>query len=164
MQVKTILNRVQKFKSFVYGAARFKDTAFEPHLDVELRPRRNSQPVCSGCGHSRPGYDRLRVRRFEFVPLWNIKMFLVYVPRRVDCAGCGVRVEWMPWVDGKHQLTRTYAWFVALWAKRLSWKEVAEAFGTSWNTVFRSVEMAVDWGRANQDLSGIRSVGVDEIA
>lgn len=164
MLVKTILNRVEKFKSFVYGAVRFNDTAFEPHLEVEVRPRRNSQPVCSGCGHSRPGYDRLRVRHFEFVPLWNIKVFLVYAPRRVDCAGCGVRVEWLPWVEGKHQLTQTYAWFVALWAKRLSWKEVGEAFGTSWNTVFRSVEMAVAWGRENQDLSGIRSVGIDEIA
>ncbi len=152
MQVKTILNRVQKFKSFVYGTVRFNDTAFEPHLEVAVRPRRNSQPVCSGRGRGRPGYDRLGVRRFEFVPLWNIKVFLVYAPRRVDCAGCGVRVEWLPWVEGKHQLTRTYAWFVALWAKRLSWKEVAEAFGTSWNTVFRSVEMAVDWGRENQDL------------
>jgi transposase len=70
----------------------------------------------------------------------------------------------MPWAQGKHQLTRSYAWFLAHWAKRLSWKEVAEAFRMSWDTVFRSVEMAVEWGRANQDLSGIRSVGVDEIA
>jgi transposase len=30
--------------------------------------------------------------------------------------------------------------------------------------VFRSVEMAVEWGRAHQDLSGIESIGVDEIA
>ena len=30
MQVKTILNRVQKFKSFVYEAVRFNDTACEP--------------------------------------------------------------------------------------------------------------------------------------
>ena len=69
MQVKTILNRIQKFKSFVYGAVRFIDTAEKPHIDVEIWPRANGKPVCSGCGRRRPGYDRLSVRRFEFVPL-----------------------------------------------------------------------------------------------
>ena len=70
----------------------------------------------------------------------------------------------MPWAQGKHHLTQVYAWFLATWAKRLSWKEVAEAFRMSWATVFRSVEMAVDWGRSHQNLSGIGSLGVDEIA
>jgi hypothetical protein len=35
----------------------------------EVRPRANSKPVCSGCFRRGPGYDRLPVRRFEFVPL-----------------------------------------------------------------------------------------------
>jgi len=81
----------------------------------------------------------------------------------VDCPGCGVRVEHLPWALGKSRLTQAYAWFLARWAKRLSWKEVAEAFRMSWEAVFRSVEMAVAWGRAHQDLSGVQSIGVDEI-
>jgi transposase len=70
----------------------------------------------------------------------------------------------MPWASGKRQLTEAYAWFLSGWAKRLSWKEVAEAFHTSWEQVFRAVERAVEWGRAHQDLSGVKSLGVDEIA
>ena len=35
-------------------------------------------------------------RRFEFVPLWGMKVFFVYAPRRVDCPQCGIKVEWMP--------------------------------------------------------------------
>jgi len=42
----------------------------------------------------------------------------------VDCPGCGVRVEHLPWALGKSRLTQAYAWFLARWAKRLSWKEV----------------------------------------
>ena len=163
MQIKTILNRVQKFKSFVYGSVHWVDDAPVPTLEVEVHPRRNSRAVCSGCGRRRPGYDRLAARRFEFVPLWGIKVFLHYAPRRVDCQDCGVRVERMPWVRGKHHLTEAYAWFLATWAKRLSWTEVADAFQTNWDNVFRSVEMAVDWGRAHMDLSGIRSIGIDEV-
>ncbi len=39
MQVKTILNRVQKFKSFVYGAVRRVEDTSVPTLEVEIQPR-----------------------------------------------------------------------------------------------------------------------------
>jgi transposase len=164
MQVKTILNRLQKFKSFVYGAVRWLDGSAEPALEVEVLPRANSRPLCSVCKRAGPGYDRLPLRRFEFVPLWNMKVYLLYAPRRVNCPCCGVKVERMPWADGKSSMTTTYAWFLARWARRLSWKEVAEVFHTSWDSVFRAVEMAVAWGREHRDLSGVEAIGVDEIA
>ena len=163
MQLKTILNRIQRFKSFVYGCVRWVEGATEPTVEVELHSRRNSRPVCCECGQRRPGYDRLPIRRFEFIPMWGIKVYFLYAPRRVDCPGCGIRVERMPWAQGKHRLTETYAWFLAGWARRLSWKEVAEAFRTTWDHVFCSVEMAVTWGRAHRDLSGIEAIGIDEI-
>lgn len=164
MQLKTILNRVQRFKSFVYTKARWAGSAEAAELEVEVVERANGQALCSGCTRRRPGYDRLPTRRFEFVPLWGIKVFLVYAPRRVDCPSCGVRVESMPWALGKSPLTKAYAWFLARWARRLSWREVAVVFAASWESVFRSVEMAVEWGRAHQDLSGVRAIGIDEIA
>ena len=58
-------------------------------------------------------YDRLALRRFEFVPLWGLRVFFLYPMRRVDCPRCGVTVERVPWADGKHQLTTTYMWFLA---------------------------------------------------
>jgi len=160
MLVSTILNRVQKFKSFVYSTVRWAGDVIE----IEVVPRANGKPVCSGCERPRPGYDRLATRRFEFVPLWGLKVFLVYAPRRVQCSSCGVKVERLPWATGKHQLTDAYAWFLARWARRLSWKEVAEVFRTSWDNVFRSVEMAVTWGREHMSLEGVRAIGIDEIA
>jgi transposase len=53
--------------------------------------------------------------------------------------------------------------FLAAWAKRLSWQEVARVFKTSWEKVFHSVEWAVQWGLAHRDVSNIRSIGVDEV-
>ena len=163
MQLKTILNRVQKFKSFVYYSARWVDINSIPSIEIEIRPRSNSRPQCSGCGRRSPGYDKLPTRYFEFIPMWGHKVFFVYQPRRVECVDCGILVEKMPWVKGKNQLTEAYAWFLASWAKRMSWQEVARSFRTSWYHVFNAVEMAVTWGRKHQDLSGIKSIGVDEI-
>ena len=163
MQLKTILNRVQKFNSFVYTSVNWVADAREPIVEVELRPRTNSRAICSGCGRRCPGYDTLARRLFEFIPLWGIKVFFAYAPRRVSCRRCGVKVEQMPWVSGKHQLTNTYAWFLANWAKLLSWKEVARTFHTTWDHVFSSVEMAVNWGLEHRNMSGIYSIGIDEI-
>ena len=123
------------------GAVRFADA--RQRLEVAVRERANSRPICSGCGRPGPGYDRLPERRYEFVPLWALAVFLVYAPRRVDCPRCGVKVERVPWAEGKSQLTTSYRWFLASWAKLLPWQQVANVFHTSWQSVYRSVEMAV---------------------
>jgi transposase len=164
MRIQTILNRVEKFKSFDYGKARLEEADDGPALVVQVKPRKNSRPFCSGCGRPGPAYDRLQERRFEFVPLWGIVVFLAYRMRRVNCDRCGVTVEMVPWCDGKNQLTTTYRWFLSTWAKRLSWSEVASIFRTSWESVFRAVDHAVEWGVAHRDVSELTAVGVDEIA
>src|SRR5260370_41931796 len=53
--------------------------------------------------------------------------------------------------------------FLARWARRLSWRETARAFQTSWEAVYRSVEWFVQWGLAHRELRGVESIGVDEI-
>jgi transposase len=163
MQIKTILNRIQKHRGFVYGSVQLEEQPGRLALTIDIYPHARNRPRCSGCGRRGPQYDRLPPRRFEFVPLWGLAVFFLYMMRRVDCAGCGVRVEQVPWADGKHQLTTTYAWFLAGWAKRVSWREVALVFHTSWDQVFRSVAMAVAWGRAHVNLAGIEAIGIDEI-
>ena len=82
----------------------------------------------------------------------------------MNCKRCGVTVEMVPWGDGKNQLTITYRWYLATWAKRLSWSEVGSIFRTSWDSVCRAVEHAVNWGLAHRDLSQVTALGVDEIA
>lgn len=163
MQLKTILNRVQKHASFVYGSVEFVELDNGVSLEVQIQPRANGRPVCSGCGQRRPGYDTLSPRRFQFVPLWGMLVYFVYSMRRVDCPECGVVVEAVPWAEGKQSLTTTYAWHLAHWAKKLSWSDVAKSFRTSWDSVFRSVQMAVEWGLAHRDLEDVKALGVDEV-
>jgi len=164
MQLKTILNRVQKHKSFVYGNVRWRRREGRLSLSVSVRPRKNSRPVCSECGRRGPQYDRLAPRRFEFVPLWGLAVYFVYRMRRVDCRQCGVKVERVPWGNGRCRLTTTYRWFLASWAKRMSWQEVADVFHTSWQSVFRSVRQAVIWGVVHRKWGRIKAIGIDEIS
>ena len=159
MRLKTLLNRVHKVKGFVYEQAHWHGD----EIEIAVRPHRRSRPVCAGCGRRGPGYDTLPARRFEFVPLWGLVVYLLYTRRRVDCPRCGVTAELLPWADGKHHLTHAYAVFLARWARRLSWREVAGIFRTSWESVFRAVAWVVEYGLEHRDLSEITAIGVDEV-
>lgn len=161
MRLKTILNRIEKHAGFVYEQARW--SADGRGIAVPLRPAARTPAVCSGCKEPAPGYDTLAARRFQDVPLWGIAVVLVYAMRRVNCPCCGVTVEQVPWAAGKHRLTWSYVWGLARWARRLSWAEVARIFATSWPTVLRAVEVAVEWGRARMPLEDITAIGVDEV-
>jgi transposase len=163
MHLKTILNRLYRHKSFVYGRVSFFQDGDRQALRVAVEARANGRPVCSGCGRRRPGYDRLSERAFQFVPLWGLSVFLVYRMRRVACPRCGVTVEKVPWAKGKSRQTHAFAWFLTFWAKRLPWQEVARLFRTNWQGVFAAVERAVEWGVARRRLDGVEAIGVDEV-
>jgi transposase len=164
MQLKTILNRVTQYKSFVFGKVAWVEDSVVPAIEVEVVPRRNGLRICSGCGRVCRGYDTMpEPRRFEFVPLWGIAVYFVYRMRRVDCPECGVKVERVPWGEGKSSLTTEYKWFLARWARRMSWKEVSEAFHVNWDKVYEAVKYAVSWGLEHRNLNGIEAIGVDEV-
>lgn len=162
MEMITVLNQCYRHKHFVYDNARFSKK--EPNtIEIQIIPRKNSKALCSLCGLAQPGYDHLPERRFEFIPFWGFTIFLLYAKRRVNCKTCGVVAEKIPWSDGKNHLTLVYMQYLACWAKKLSWKEVARSFKTSWEKVFKSVEYVVGWGLEKRELNDITAIGVDEV-
>lgn len=162
MLLTRLLNACHHFPGFVYAAVRLIEATST--IEVDVRPRRRSKPRCSCCGKTAAGYDVLPMRRFEFIPIWGYAVQLLYCMRRVQCATCGVKVEQVPWAIGKHSLTRAYMLYLAHWARKLSWKETALSFRTSWDQVCQAVEYVVQWGLEHRQLGSLRAIGVDEIA
>jgi transposase len=163
LEVKTILNRIQHFSGFVYQEVRLRCRWRRLRIEIRIEPHQSMGGKCSQCRRPAAGYDRLAERAWLFVPLWGIKTFFHYAPRRVECAEHGVVVEHIPWSEGKRPVTRAMMCFLSRWAQRLSWRETARAFATSWECVYRSVEWFVQWGLAHRKLEKVRSIGVDEI-
>lgn len=164
MQLKSVLNRCYRHKGFVYGKVKWGKEGGETAIVVEVESRKGSLPICSRCGKKGKTYDRGQSERhYEFIPMWGHHVVFAYRMRRVACQGCGVRVEWVPFGEGKNRLTPAYRVYLAQWAKRMSWTEVAEAFHTSWQKVYRAVAWVVAYGLSARDLSGIRAIGVDEV-
>ena len=163
MRIETVLNHCYRHKSFVYGGVHWEQIGRKDALVVDIVPRKNGLAECSECGTHAPVYDHLDERQFDFVPLWNIQVYFRYTMRRVDCPVHGVRVERIPWAEGKSHLTKPFQLFLARWARKLSWKEVAQSFGTTWDNVFRSVKAIVEYGMKRRRIEGITAIGVDEI-
>jgi transposase len=164
LEVKTILNRIQHFAGFIYQEIRLcRSARGRLHIDVHIVPHQGMRGKCSQCRKPAPGYDQLPQRPWLFVPLWGIQTFFLYAPRRVQCPEHSVVVEHIPWSDGKRPVTIAMMCFLSRWARKLSWRETARAFHTSWECVYRSVEWFVQWGLAHRKLENVRSIGVDEL-
>ena len=132
-------------------------------IEITLAAHEGIRGRCSECRRAAPGYDRLPERRWLHVPLWGIQTWFRYAPRRVSCDEHGVIVEHIPWSEGKRPLTLAMMGFLARWGRRLSWRETAQVFETSWEAVYRSIEWFVQWGLTHRVLQGVKAIGVDEI-
>jgi len=161
MLLTRLLNACHHFPGFVYERARLCEHSNT--IEIDVRPRQGSKARCSGCSRPAAGYDQLAVRRFDFIPIWGFAVVLLYTMRRVACRRCGVKVEEVPWAQGKHTLCNAYMLWLAHWARKLSWKETAQSFHTSWEKVFHAVEYVVQWGLARRQLEPVRAIGVDEL-
>lgn len=164
MNVKTILNRLQPLKRFVYQKTHMTlDCSGQWKVDIFIRPHRQRSALCSRCGRQLATYDTLKERTWMFVPILNMPSFLHYCPRRVNCQEHGVVVEALPWSDGKRPYSKAMMLFLGNWARRLSWKETASIFKVSWQAVCRSVEWMVEWGLEHRNLADITAIGIDEL-
>ena len=163
LEVKTVLNRIQRFVGFIYSSVQMRGSGGSLRIEARLQPHRGIQGKCASCLRPSPGYDQLPERRWLFVPMWGIVCHFFYRPRRVECAEHGVAVEHIPWSRGKRPVTTAMMGFLARWARRLSWRETAKTFQTSWEAVYHSVEWFVTWGLGQRVLEGVGSIGIDEI-
>ncbi len=161
--LKSILNKVQPIKGFVYESVRFSP-ALPETIEVAVLPREGSRARCSGCGRACPTYDHAeRPRLWILPPLFKFALALIYTMRRVKCPDCGVVVEKVPWATGKHGLCDGFRLLLARWARKLSWDETAESFHVSWADVYASVQWVVEYGLQHRVLENIRAIGIDEI-
>lgn len=148
-------------KGFTLGKAIMDDKS---NLIFDVAARKGSQGICSVCGSRGPSYDSLPRRLFQFVPIWGRQVYFAYSMRRVNCPSCGgIKVESVPWGEGKSPHTKHYMIFLAHWAKILSWKSVATEFHATWDTVYNAVRRAVEYGLPRRKIEDVKSIGVDEL-
>lgn len=161
MLVSSIVRNTLGIKSHVVRNVEQNESGIEVKLDIRKRRR----VPCGTCGELGRVRDRLSIRRWKHVPLWGIPVTLTYAPARVRCVNCGkIRVEAIPWGQGKCRLSAGLIWSLAAWCKLLSWNEVARLFNVHWNTVAAAVRQAVAYGLEHREIGNVLYIGIDELS
>jgi len=161
MLLKSIIRKTLGVKRHRVKEVNFNDGAMVIKLDI----RRGCKQPCGTCGVMGRVRDRLRSRSWRHAPLWGMPVTLTYAPARVTCPRCGkVRVEAIPWSQGKNRLTVGLIWMLSDWCKLLPWQQVAKLFGVHWSTVAAAVRQAVAYGLAHRQMGRVLYVGIDELS
>lgn len=157
MRVTTVFNRLLE----IPGASVTAVDVSGPDVVVELR-QRNRRLRCP-CGLTSTAiYDRSR-RRWRHVDLGSRKCWLVVSIRRLDCPGCGVRTEMVPWARPAARHTRDFENKVAWLAQRCDRTSVSKLMRCSWDAVTSIISRVVADHLTSSRFDGLTRIGVDEI-
>ncbi|MFQ5691380.1 MAG: ISL3 family transposase [Gemmatimonadota bacterium] len=160
MPVTTVVRRILGVTGLVVDGFAFE----EDGLIVAVRPRWR-RPRCGECGKRAPGYDERPARRWRHLGLGELRVWLEYAPRRVDCPRCGgVRTEPVPWAPHQSRFTWDFEELVAYLAQVSDRTKVTELMGISWRTVGAIVERVVARRLDPSRLEGLRRIGIDEFS
>ena len=125
----------------------------------------NRRLKCSSCGlEVKKTRGRLRQRSWKDLSLRKEPFWITYQPFRVLCPRCGLRVEKVSWAKRWARVTHALAHAVALMAKKLSFKEVAQHFQLDWKVVATIVKRVVEEGLKERRLKPLHVLGIDEVS
>lgn len=161
MRVTTAFNRLLRLP----GAAVI-DVSFSGEgviVTVRLRRRRR---VCSRCGQTGRGvhlHDR-RLKRWRHLDLGSTRCFIECELRRVWCPDCGAQFEAVGWARPGSRYTRDFEDTVAWLAQQMAKTPVAGLLRIGWDSVGRIVQRVVADHLDDRRLSGLVTIGCDEIS
>lgn len=159
MRVTSLFRRLLGVSQMFVSSVQIEDRA----VLLGVRPRWR-RARCGACG--RPGgvYDQAEERRWRHLGLGDVRVWLVYAPRRVACRRCGVRVERVPWAPHRSRFTWDFEEMVAYLAQGTDKTQVCRLMGIGWRTVGEIIERVVTRNLDPKRLSQLRWIGIDEFS
>jgi len=127
------------------------------------REGKRSVYTCSGCGIGREDSHDWRERRVRDLPWGTWKVHLMVEVHRVRCRRCGVKVERLDFLEGKHPYTRRFIEAVARDCEDMAASRAATKWGLAPQTVGRiDKRVLLAWSNRRKRRP-LRQMGVDEI-
>jgi transposase len=157
-----IVDRVVRLPGYGVYRAVFDEETFAATLWVRQRV---SEPffTCNGCGVGVREVHDSRERRVRDLPWGAWKIWLVIEIHRVRCRRCGVKVERLDFLEGKHPYTRRFSQAVARDCEDMAVSRAASKWGLSTQTTRRMDKRALVAWSARRKRRPLRQMGVDEL-
>ena len=132
-------------------------------VDICLE-RDGSEFRCARCGQVHlVAHDEHEVT-VQDLPMTGRVVYLHFEKARVRCCGRQPELEHLSWVEKSAQQTVRLKWSIYEECKDSSVKAVADEHNLSWGTVKNIDKELIEFGLAKRDLSGLRRLGIDEVA
>ena len=130
---------------------------------IELEAR-EGPGICDNCGGETEQEHERVAREVRDLPILGADTVLVMERRRMECEGCGPRIERLEWLDRYARVTKRLAEAVARLCQILPVKQAAEFYGLSWDTAKEIHKSWLHRELGPVDLSGVDVIGMDEFA
>lgn len=134
-------------------------------IEVFVRPKQRRRGRCGRCGELAPWHDKGGgMRRWRHLDAAMVKVWIVAVARRVDCAGCGPTVAAVPWARHASRFTRAFEDLVVHDAIVGNKNAVAKRYDVSWPAVNNMCVRLAEEALGEVDLlDGLRAIAIDEV-
>lgn len=132
-------------------------------VDVEVAYRDDGAWKCPECGGPAKRHD-VRRRVWRHLDTCQYRTFVTAEIPRVECQEHGVRQLPVPWAEPSSRFTALFEVVVLAWLREASISAVARRLRLSWDQVDGIMTRAVRRGLSRRKLTGLRRLGVDEVA
>ncbi len=134
-------------------------------VEVFVRPKQRRRGWCGRCGGSAPWLDNGGgLRRWRHLDAGMVKVWIVAVARRVDCAACGPTVAAVPWARHASRFTRSFEDLVVHDAIVGNKNAAANRYDVSWEAVNNMCVRLANEALDRVDLlEGLTAIAIDEV-
>lgn len=153
------------FDSFWPGFQPSACTALDDHsLIINLEPCPETTPRCSRCHQPSPLIHDRRIRKIRDRDLFDKRVELHLLVRRVDCLNCGRITELIDWLLPGSRLTlRMIAWVETL-LPLLPISHISQLTGLHWHTIKTLDKRRLEASVGGFDPGDVRRLVMDEFA
>jgi transposase len=171
--MQSLLNRIGGWEGFEVGEVQTEEELAPDALGIparrlviELRPKPGAVKRCSRCGEPVMEIHDTSMRRVRDLPIGEWDTWLLLPRARLLCPRCGPTVEDVPWLDRYQRMTKRLAEKIAMLARVLPIKQVAEWFGLNWETVKQIDQRSLvrRLGPIDAQWDNVRILAIDEFA
>jgi transposase len=167
MRVATLFKRLLRLGGGRVVAVEVEDEDGIERVIVTVALRGRRWLRCSGCAQRVRGAYDSRPMTWRHLDLGRVRCLIRADVRRVECPGCGVRVEQVPWARAGSRFTRAFEDTCVYLVKHAPKSTVAALMRVDWHTVGRMIERVVAEHAATRQgdgLDGLTRIGIDEVA
>lgn len=144
------------------------DARFEPaqgRIDFDVAFARGSRFDCPHCGAAEQAVHDTRERSWRHLNFFQYQAYINARVPRVRCAGCGktTQIE-VPWARPGSGFTLLMEALLITMCRATPIRQVALLLGAGDMRLWRTLDHYVDQARAEEDFSGVTTIGLDETA